>query len=163
MHARFDALTRCISTPYFRTELADAVSRARRTRAPISLLWLDIDECAVANQNHRIERVNQAIATVGLTLKGLVGEKGTVGRLDGAAFGVLLPGTAREAAIAFGQSLRASAARLEHEGDGTSFTLKLSGSVLQALPNELPLNLLEAAEVLSVRAKQAGRDQLLFR
>lgn len=160
---RLDSLTNCVSPQYFRTELADAVSRARRARAPISLVWLDVDECAVANQDHGYELVNQAIARVGLTLKVLVGEKGTVGRLQGAAFAVLLPGVTREVALELGQVLRSAAAQLEHPGDGASFELKLSGAVVQALPNELPLNLLEAAEVLSVRAKQAGRDTLLLR
>ena len=160
---RLDSLTNCVSPQYFRTELADAVSRARRARAPISLVWLDVDECAVANQDHGYELVNQAIARVGLTLKVLVGEKGTVCRLQGAAFAVLLPGVTREVALELGQVLRSAAAQLEHPGDGASFELKLSGAVVQALPNELPLNLLEAAEVLSVRAKQAGRDTLLLR
>lgn len=160
---RLDSLTNCVSPTYFRTELADAVSRARRAKAPISLVWLDVDECAVANQDHGFELVNQAIARVGLTLKVLVGEKGTVGRLQGAAFAVLLPGITRESALELGQVLRSAAAQLEHPGEGASFELKLSGAVVQALPNELPLNLLEAAEVLSVRAKQAGRDTLLLR
>lgn len=160
---RLDLLTHCVSPQYFRTELADAVSLARRAKAPISLVWLDVDECAVANQDHGVERVNQAIARVGLTLKVLVGDKGTVGRLQGAAFAVLLPGITRESALELGQLLREATGRLKHPGDGASFELKLSGAVVQALPNELPLNLLEAAEVLSVRAKQAGRDTLLLR
>jgi diguanylate cyclase (GGDEF)-like protein len=160
---RLDSLTHCVAPHYFRTELADAVSKARRAKAPISLVWLDVDECAVLNQDHGFEQVNQAIARVGLTLKVLVGDRGTVGRLQGAAFAVLLPGLTREAALELGQDLRSATARLQHPGDGASFVLKLSGSVVQALPNELPLNLLEAAEVLSVRAKQAGRDTLLLR
>ena len=163
MASRLDSLTHCVAPQYFRTELADAVSRARRAKQPISLVWLDVDECAVANQDHGFENVNQAIARVGLTLRVLVADKGTVGRLQGAAFAVLLPGTTRESALALGQVLRSAAAQLEHPGDGVSFELKLSGSVVQAMPNELPLNLLEAAEVLSVRAKQAGRDTLLLR
>lgn len=161
--SRLDSLTHCVAPHFFRTELADAVSIARRARAPISLVWLDVDECAIANQDHGFERVNQAIARVGLTLRVLVAEKGTVGRLQGAAFAVLLPDMTREAALELGQMLREAAGRLEHPGDGVSFELKLSGAVVQALPNELPLNLLEAAEVLSVRAKQAGRDTLLLR
>lgn len=163
MLTRLDSLTNCVSPQYFRTELADAVSRARRARVPISLVWLDVDECAMANQDHGVDLVNQAIARLGLTLKLLVGQRGTVGRLQGAAFAVLLPGETRETALQLGQLLRAAAAQLEHPGDGASFELKLSGAVVQAMPNELPLNLLEAAEVLSVRAKQAGRDTLLLR
>lgn len=161
--SRLDSLTHCVAPPFFRTELADAVTRARRTKAPISLVWLDVDECAVANQDHGFDAVNQAIARVGLTLKVLVGDKGTVGRLQGAAFAILLPGLTREQALALGQQLRVATSGLEHPGEGQSFELKLSGAVVQALPNELPLNLLEAAEVLSVRAKQAGRDTLLLR
>ncbi len=161
--SRLDSLTHCVAPQFFRTELADAVSKARREKAPISLVWLDVDECAVANQDHGVELVNQAIARVGLTLRVLVGEKGTVGRVQGAAFAVLLPGLTREAALDFGQVLRSATAQLEHTGEGKSFELKLSGAVVQAMPNELPLNLLEAAEILSVRAKQAGRDTLLLR
>jgi diguanylate cyclase (GGDEF)-like protein len=164
MATRLDALTHCVAPQYFRTELADAVSIARRAKQPLSLVWLDVDECAVANQDHGFENVNQALARVGLTLRVLVGEKGTVGRLQGAAFAVLLPGATRASALELGQGLRSATAQLEHPGDdGASFELRLSGSVVQAMPNELPLNLLEAAEVLSVRAKQAGRDTLLLR
>ena len=161
--ARLDSLTNCVAPAHFRTELADAVAAARRARRPLSLVWLDVDECAVANQDHGVERVNHALGRLGLTLKALVGSKGTVGRLQGAAFAVLLPGLTKDAALALGQMLRAAASRLEHPGEDSAFELKLSGSVLQALPNELPLNLLEAAEVLSMRAKQAGRDTLLLR
>lgn len=160
---RWDPLTHCLAPRFFRTELADAVTRARRSHHPISVVWLDIDECANANQDHGIEKVDEALARVGLTLKALVGVSGTVGRLEGAAFAVLLPGFTREAALKLGERLRRSAGALEHPGDGSSFELKLSGAVVQAMPNELPLNLLDAAEILSVRAKQAGRDTLLAR
>ena len=160
---RWDSLTHCLSPHFFRTELADAVSRARRERQAISVLWLDVDECAVANQDHGVERVDAALARVGSTLKALVGVSGIVGRLQGAAFAVLLPRFTREAALELGERLRRATAVLEHSGEGGSFELKLSGAVLQAMPNELPLNLLDAAELLSVRAKQAGRNTLLLR
>ena len=166
MQGRFDVLTHCVAPPFFRTELADAVFRARRAKAPLSLLWLDIDECAMKNQDHGVEAVNDAIARLGQTLKGLVGTRGTVGRLQGAAFAVLLPGVTREAAHDLGQMLRSAAEQLEHppaQGTNAPLQLRLSGAVVQAMPNELPLNLLDAAEVLSVRAKQAGRDRLLLR
>lgn len=161
--SRVDALTSCVAPQFFRTELADAVFRARRAKAPLSLVWLDVDECAVKNQDHGVDRVNEALARLGQTLRGLVGARGTVGRLQGAAFAVLLPGVDREAAHDLGQMLRSAAEQLEHPGEGEALQLRLSGAVVQALPNELPLNLLEAAEVLSVRAKQAGRDRLLLR
>ncbi len=160
---RWDALTTCLMPHVFRTELADAVSLARRSRAPISLVWLDVDECSVANQDHGADKVDDALARVGSTLKAVVGTSGIIGRLQGAAFAVFLPGFTREAALELGERLRRSAGALEHAGDGTSFELKLSGAVVQAMPNELPLNLLEAAELLSVRAKQAGRNTLLLR
>jgi diguanylate cyclase (GGDEF)-like protein len=162
-YERLDSLTHCLSPRFFRTELADAVTRARRARAPISLIWLDIDECAMANQNNGTERVDQALARVGLTLKVLVAERGTVGRLQGAAFAIVLPGLTRDQALSLGESLRRATAALRHPGEEGPFGLTLSGAVLQAMPNELPLNLLDAAEMLTVRAKQAGRDTLLLR
>ena len=160
---RWDSLTHCLAPRFFRTELADAVGLARRGRQPISVVWLDVDECAVANQDHGFEKVDEALARIGATLKAGVGDSGTVGRLQGAAFAVLLPGFTREAALELGERLRLAAAALDHPGEGSSFELKLSGAVVQALPNELPLNLLDAAENLSVRAKQAGRNTLLLR
>lgn len=160
---RLDALTHCVAAGFFRTELADAVTRARKARQPLSVVWLDVDECAVANQDHGVEKVNDALGRVGVTLKTLVGQWGTVGRLQGAAFAVLLPGFTREAALELGETLRKATSRLEHPGEGKTFELKLSGAVVQAMPNELPLNLLDAAEILSLRAKQAGRDNLLLR
>lgn len=163
MLTRLDLLTQCVCPRYFRTELADAVSRARRSKGPLCLVWLDVDECAVANQDHGFQKVNQALARLGRTLNVLVGSRGTVGRLEGAAFAVLLPGILREAALAVAQQLRSAAAGLKHPGEGALFELKLSGAVLQALPDELPLNLLDAAQMLTVRAKQAGRDTLLWR
>ena len=54
---RWDSLTHCLAPRFFRTELADAVSVARRGRQPISVVWLDVDECAVANQDHGFEKV----------------------------------------------------------------------------------------------------------
>jgi len=160
---RLDALTHCVAPAFFRTELADAVTRARKEKVPLSLVWLDVDECAIANQDHGIDRVNLALARLGLTLRVLVGAAGTVGRVQGAAFAVLLPNTNRDQALSLGQKLRAAAGQLEHLGEDDSFGLRLSGSVVEAMPNELPLNLLDAAEGLSVRAKQAGRDTLLLR
>ena len=161
--ARVDPLTHCMLGHVFRTELVDAVAKSRKARQPLSLLWLDVDECAIANQDHGRERVDDALARVGRTLKRCVGEQGTVARIDVAAFAVLLPGADKEAAHALAQTLRTHAAALQHDGDGTAFRLKLSGAVVQAQAGELPLNLLEAAEELSLRAKQAGRDRLLAR
>lgn len=163
LEPQWDALTHCLSPRFFRTQLADAVTKARQSRQPISLVWLDIDECANANQDHGVAKVDQALGRVGQMLKAQVGASGTVGRLQGAAFAVFLPGSTGEGAKTLAEQLRRSAAALEHPGEGASFELKLSGAVVQAKPNELPLNLLEAAENLSVRAKQAGRDTLLLR
>ncbi len=161
--SRLDGLTHCVAPAFFRTELADAVTKARKAKVPLSLVWLDVDECAVRNQDHGVDRVNLALARLGLTLRVLVGAAGTVGRVQGAAFAVLLPNTTREDALALGQRLRTAAGQMEHPGEDDAFELRLSGAVVEALPNELPLNLLEAAEGLSVRAKQAGRDTLLLR
>lgn len=147
----------------FRTGLADAVARARREHRTLSVVWFDADECAVANQDFGEHEVDEALFTFHKVLSARVGERGECARMEGAAFAVRLDGMTKPDALRWAEAARQALSQLKHPSHDETFSLALSAGVAELRAAEPALNLLEAAELSCVRAKQAGRGQVVGR
>ncbi len=143
----------------FRTALVEAHSRAHRSGAPLTVWWLDVDDCSQLNDRFGELAVDQALTQLERELSSLAAAcAGTVfARMDGAAWAVAFPGVDETVAAVRAEQLRQRQARRDE------VPLSLSVGVASRKPGEPALNLLEEAELACTRAKQAGRGQVILR
>jgi len=167
-----DDLTGLYNHRYFTQRLAEEVARARRHRAPLALLYADIDHFKLVNDEHGHEAGDRVLRHVAIRLRdGVEGgsamarlrESDVVARCGGEEFGALLVHARREGALAVADRLRRSvaenAARLE---DGTSVPVTISIG-LSSLPEDGDGadGLFRAADRALYAAKQAGRNRVV--
>ena len=107
--ANHDALTGLPARRSFLESAADAMRTATRTGAAATLMVLDLDSFKQINDTLGHHRGDQLLRLVAPRLRDAVGDRGTVGRLGGDEFGVVLPGadsmTAMEVAGAIERAL----------------------------------------------------------
>ena len=159
-----DLLTGAWRREHFEGELSKAVSRARKARRPLSLLWLDVDELCEHNDLHGQDAVDAALAHLVSRWAQALDGQGPIARVSGGIFAVPLEGTPLAHAREVGERLRRLSPRTLHSSAfGGDFRLTVSVGVAP-LRRGLPWgNLLDAAEEACLRAKVGGRDLVVTR
>jgi len=159
-----DDLTGLIAKRRFDAAYVRAVEEARRMRAPLAVMMLDLDGLKLINDTHghpvgafTISEVGRLIGTVVTPLK----TGGAACRFGGDEFAAFLPGLAKRAGKEVGESIRALVAGHRFEKDGVVVRPTISIGI-SAFPDDgatADLLLRKADEAL-YRAKAAGRDRV---
>ncbi|MBK4994159.1 sensor domain-containing diguanylate cyclase [Pseudomonas sp. S37] len=98
--AHHDPLTRLANRAMFNERLDTALAAARRHNRPLALLFLDINDFKQINDNHGHSVGDRVLCTLARRLEGCVGASGTVARMGGDEFTVLLPDCPSAQAVA---------------------------------------------------------------
>lgn len=161
--AAIDLLTGALGRRLFETELAEAVARARGAHQPLALLYLDVDELLELNDLQGEAPVNAALASLAELICEVSGGVGPLGRVEGGAFALILPGVGPSRALAIAEAVRTRASRQHHPSEEGGFHLTVSVGIAPFRSGEPWGNLLEAAEEACRRAKVAGRNRVAMR
>ena len=138
-----------------RHELAAAASRPR----PVSCVVLDIDLLHTVNHCHGHPAGDLVIRAVADGIKALCGESAFPAALGGGRFGVLLPDTTEEQAVAWAERARADVAQAEVNLGEHVARLSISGGVAEAKASSATAEaLIEQASSALDTAKQSGRN-----
>ncbi|WPE27666.1 hypothetical protein PshuTeo1_33880 [Pseudomonas hunanensis] len=89
--AHHDPLTRLANRAMFNERLDTALAAARRHNRRLALLFLDINDFKQINDNHGHSVGDRVLCTLARRLERCVGAAGTVARMGGDEFTVLLP------------------------------------------------------------------------
>jgi diguanylate cyclase (GGDEF)-like protein len=160
--ALHDALTGVYKREFFLGELHREFERSRRHRRPLALILLDIDHFKLVNDELGHVAGDDALRQVANVIRVGLREGDLCGRYGGEEFAVLLPETDLDGA-------RLAAERIRH--DVENYTFKLTGghkrhitlSAGVALLDQSmqdKVDLVDAADKLLYRAKQAGRNRV---
>ena len=158
-----DLLTGAYQRGRFEDELSQAVSRAKRTGTPLSLLHVDIDELQEHNDLHGRDALDQAVSWLASKVSAVVDGRGPIGRIGGDELAVLMLGVGIEKAAELAETLRRLVPKTLHASSFGDYRLTVSVGVVAMRPEELSGNLLEAAEDACRRAKQGGRNAVCRR
>jgi len=156
-----DSLTGATSRPFFIEEARREVERARRDRAPLSLVIFDLDEFKAINDRHGHRFGDLALATAVRRCLGELRAVDLLGRFGGEEFVALLPMASLDAAERTAERLRRAIEATPVIAGGARSSVTASFGVAQiALGEESFEMALDRADQALYEAKRAGRNRV---
>jgi diguanylate cyclase (GGDEF)-like protein len=154
-----DPLTGLSNRRFILTQLAGAVSAARRHERPLAVAMIDIDHFKAVNDEHGHAAGDRVLAAVAQTMRDHLRAEDQLGRLGGEEFLALLPDADAPAATVAAEKLRAAVAAATVEFEGHELGVTISAGCA-AWEGEAPDELLRRADDALYEAKRGGRDRV---
>jgi diguanylate cyclase (GGDEF)-like protein len=157
----FDPVTGLLTSAAFNTQTAAKLSSPVRGTGPHGLLYIDIDQLNVVNENHGMHVGDEVIQGVAGLLSRRTREGTLIARVGGDRFSMFLPGCGIEPAARVAEELRGAAIRLSGARDDKPLLVSLSIGVSRLCDRDLRLDHAMAAAELACRtAKERGRNRV---
>ena len=154
--ARTDPLTGVSNSRAFMEHIGAELQRARRFRAPLSLIYVDVDDFKAVNDKHGHAAGDQVLRSVAKVLRESTRTVDTVGRLGGDEFAILMPSTDEAGAS---KVLSDLPHRLERGMKDFPFGVTLSTGCVSFIDPPAGVGaMLQAADELMYEAKKAGKN-----
>jgi diguanylate cyclase (GGDEF)-like protein/putative nucleotidyltransferase with HDIG domain len=158
--AATDALTKLPNHGAIVTILANELERAKRSKRPCSLLFLDLDHFKALNDSYGHSAGDTVLCKFGGLIRTSLRSMDTVGRWGGEEFVVILPETGENEAMVVAERIREMVSEYSFTvGGGLHLTCSIGLACYpdQADNEELLLN---AADQAMYGAKHLGRNQV---
>jgi len=162
--ANSDGLTGLANRRHFMDRLESELDRSLRYERPLSLVLLDLDHFKEVNDGHGHAAGDAVLRATADILRAVSRDVDLAGRLGGEEFGVLLPETSVEGAMALAERVRKRLAqRVYNAGEEVSY--RVTGSLgvstrdgTQQLSGD---SFLHRADTALYRAKEGGRNRVV--
>jgi two-component system cell cycle response regulator len=156
-----DALTGLANRHAFHARLREEWRRARRYRAPLSLLLIDVDGLKQVNDEQGHHAGDRVLCGVASAIKHTLRETDFGARWGGDEFAIIAPNTARTAAQRLGQRLILHLKKRPQSGETTP-TASVGLAILDPTQPEAESIewLMRAADQALYQAKASGRNRL---
>lgn len=144
-------------------QMSSEIDRATRKGTSLNLALLDIDHFKAVNDTHGHEVGDQLLCRIASTIRDNLREYDTCGRWGGEEFVALLPDTDREQAATICERVRhgiETIGPLPGMEEDRPITASIGITAVQ--PGEDWSLALKRADDLLLKAKQSGRNQILF-
>lgn len=155
-----DGLTDLYVHRHFCEVLATEVERAQRYGAPLTLLFVDLDDFKNVNDSLGHLAGDEVLRVVALALKSESRSTDMVARYGGDEFAALLPGVTGEQAVHFARRIQARLAAAPARVGGRSIPITVSLGLGEYVKGDTPTSLLDRADRALYRAKEAGKNRL---
>lgn len=159
--SRTDALTGMYNRRHLEQELARLHNDSIRHRAPLCVLLLDLDRFKHVNDTYGHAAGDDVLREFAgrVTAELRAGDIG--GRWGGEEFLVIMPRTELDEALALAERVRAVTAAEPVVSAGDSISMTVSGGFALG-PGDSPASLVQAADHGLYRAKEEGRNRVMF-
>jgi diguanylate cyclase (GGDEF)-like protein len=157
-----DGLTGVANKRHFLEFLEREMARCMRYGRPLSLVMFDIDHFKQINDQHGHLTGDYVLKEIAKRLTQRIRREEMLARYGGEEFAAVLPETARQGAMEFGEQIRQLVARepFEFEGDRLPVTISVGVAVFEGQPLDPPTFIKQADENL-YRAKRSGRNRVV--
>jgi len=164
-----DGLTRCYNHKYFKTRLAQEISRCRRYKNELALALLDVDHFKDINDTHGHPAGDTVLSHLGSLVQASVRSTDVVARYGGDEFGLLFVEAGMKEANAISTRLLericVQSERLPHPEAGSPskplvIPVTVSVGVTGLVPDDTMETLIKRADVALYDAKSSGRNQV---
>ncbi len=161
--SRTDPLTKLYNQRSFARFLMDEWERARRGRAPISLLILDLDRFKSINDELGHLLGNEALERVAAVIRESVRATDLAFRYAGDEFAVILPRTGLEQAVVIAEKIRqrVGGQRVGDEKGGRPLSVSVGAAEMTA-ETQAAEDLVQMADRALYQSKEAGRNVVSY-
>ncbi len=154
-----DKLTQVFNRPKLDEYLQIELERSERTKAPFSIILMDIDALKTINDVYGNPIGDKVLVELAESLKINVRSTDIVGRWGGKEFLIILPDTEVNGAIVLAEKLREIVEKTEFEKVGK---LTASFGVTAYRKDLLPATLISRVDLARNKAKQQGRNRVEY-
>ncbi len=156
-----DDLTKLFNARHFYQRLKDEINRARRYRAPLSLLLLDIDFFKKYNDQYGHQEGNEVLRQLGKTIQSCLRSMDSAYRYGGEEFTVILPQTSCCEAETVAHRIRESVEKLIFvPRENEKVTITISIGVAEYLYGEDNEAFVKKADKAMYLSKNSGRNRV---
>jgi diguanylate cyclase len=162
--AMLDPLTKIYNRKFFDDGLIKALSEAKSSGAPLSLMLLDIDHFKRFNDTWGHQTGDQVLRLVAMTLKSNIKGKDIAARYGGEEFAAILPETDLEGAMILADNIRKAVQAKELLKRSTNEKLgRITSSfgVATFRAGDTPSSFIERTDRCLYAAKHAGRNRVI--
>ncbi len=157
--ASTDMLTGLCSRRETTRRLGEAFAAARRGRAPLAAVMMDLDGFKPINDALGHPAGDRLLKRIAAALKKSVRSSDTLGRLGGDEFVVLMPGATAGEALRWAEQMRAAVTDAGRDFERSGLHVTISAGVAEVHDSTArPEELLDAADAALYAAKRAGKD-----
>jgi len=158
--SRVDGLTGLYNRTHWERVVATEFGRQKRSGSPASLLMLDIDHFKAVNDRYGHLAGDEVLRGVAAVLRETLRQSDSAGRYGGEEFGIVLPDTPQDGALAMAERIRRRIedARLA-QGSGASCTVSIG--VCPASGAGSHTEWIDRADRALYAAKKQGRNRSL--
>jgi diguanylate cyclase (GGDEF)-like protein len=161
IRSSFDPVTGLLTASAFRTQTAAKLAAQACAVSTHGLLYLDIDQLNVVNENHGMHVGDEVIQSIANLLCHRAREGTLVARVGGDRFSMFLPGCGIEPAARIAEELRSAAIRLSGARGDKPLLVSLSIGVSRLGDRDRRLDhAMAAAEHACRTAKERGRNRV---
>ncbi|AVM72621.1 Diguanylate cyclase DosC [Magnetospirillum gryphiswaldense MSR-1] len=162
--AMTDPLTGLCNRRHFILRANEELHRARRTGAPLAVLYLDVDHFKTINDNYGHGLGDQVLVTVARACRDALGGEDLLARMGGEEFAAVLPGQDKVAAQMTAERLRRCLGEVvTRSEDGRLITITISIGVATLADDDGDmLTVLDRADRALYQAKTLGRNRSYF-
>ncbi|MBI4261439.1 MAG: diguanylate cyclase, partial [Actinobacteria bacterium] len=154
-----DSLTGLYNHRYFQERLAEEMRRSDRTRRPVAVILIDIDDFKRVNEEGGHLCGDRVLAGLASVLREEARQEDVLCRVGGEEFALILPGTVAQDAVLLADRLREEIDRTGFDGPDGRITVSMGvaeGPTHATGPREL----MACANLALLQAKAAGKDRV---
>ena len=156
----FDGLTGLYNRAAFMEALHKAVAHSSRTGAPLSLLFLDIDDFKSINDTYGHLAGDAVLSDLGRLLRSYLRREDLPARYGGEEFAIIAPNTSLPQSLQVAEKVRRKVA--EHDfGIGRKLTISIGCTIYR--PGEDSRDFISRADMALYDAKHAGKNTVCQR
>ena len=157
-----DGLTGLINYQKFHELLETELSRAKRYKTPMSLVFADIDHFKQVNDTFGHLAGDHALKIVSKFLQDIVRTSDTVARYGGEEFSIILPETPLDGAVVATERIRKKVSKYQIDYEDKKFSITLSFGIVCFTPDQniSKNDLINSADKVLYKAKRSGRNRL---
>jgi diguanylate cyclase (GGDEF)-like protein len=156
-----DTLTGLFNRRHFMAVVEQQVSAAHRQKAPLSLLYLDVDHFKLVNDEYGHPVGDAVLQELARRAGPCFRTEDVFSRIGGEEFAALLPNAALDDAILVAERVRRSMASSPVAAGGTVLVVTVSVGAASLKFGDTPARLLKRADDALYQAKRAGRNRVV--